>query len=811
MLSQILEIKGLHTDPSLVSRPPDGALQKAENIVLSRRGLAEPVRGMDRFYKELPGSDDARVRAMCAGENGILGLCNNHLFYFNPEQRDQPVKVAGIVKPHEHTTFINFSGRYYFPTSEGLRCFETRLRPSGVKMPCITACTKTTSSENSKGLLKANYVRAYRIVCGISEENRTVYGPPSVMEVAHNRSDSDMKIKLEFILPSASNGFYEIYATSDISMDEVESPETYYPEDETYLIHRKSYNSENRFSGVFTDNKDRSLTGNTLYTSASQEGILNANTPPPSASDICIYKGCLFFANTRLIEHVTAKISTELQSQVILKNFVFEISEEEREPETQGDGQALHFIAKQNNDFETAKRLCTRIFETTSFEARVISLYFDPPEILVENGFSRFTLILAKNQSILRTIPSKNASSPDSLRFSKYLEPEAVPVKNFLTVGSGGKVLRIVSLRDSLIVFKSEGIFRLYGNDEHDFGIDTIDSTMKLIAPASVAVLNNTVFFLSDQGVIAITETDTRKVSSEIDADLRPLTYNPEARKHIFALAYQQEYRYYLFTEQFGAYVYHLKSGQWTTWRKAAESACIYNGRIWLGSPREKRIEFERKDFFFSDFIDYDSTLNLNKYNRQNNILVDHEKKCNEGDYIFDKAQDSYHQILTTKDRDLDKLVYLESDISGTEQLHLFKPVRSVIEWLPFHGESPTFIKQFQNIKLIFDDHGIKNMDGKVSFKTDLDQHEVSRTFKSRSSSPLWGKFPFGGILLSDKTEDSDDNLRPVMIPRAMQRGHRITVRFEAKSINSTFELAGIAIAYRNISDKGIRYGSNPF
>jgi hypothetical protein len=48
-----------------------------------------------------------------------------------------------------------------------------------------------------------------------------------------------------------------------------------------------------------TDQTPEDLRGATLYTSDSQEGLAQANEPPPFAKDIAYFKGCLFYGNVK--------------------------------------------------------------------------------------------------------------------------------------------------------------------------------------------------------------------------------------------------------------------------------------------------------------------------------------------------------------------------------------------------------------------------------------------------------------------------------------------------------------------------------
>ncbi len=98
-------------------------------------------------------------------------------------------------------------------------------------------------------------------------------------------------------------------------------------------------------------------------------------------------------------------------------------------------------------------------------------------------------------------VGSMNNPQPNAIYISKLGEPEAVPIVNFLPAGSKNyAILRIVALRDSVIIVKEDGVYRLVGDSISNFSISLIDGTVLCVANSSVDVLNNQCIFLSNQG-----------------------------------------------------------------------------------------------------------------------------------------------------------------------------------------------------------------------------------------------------------------------------------------------------------------------
>lgn len=90
------------------------------------------------------------------------------------------------------------------------------------------------------------------------------------------------------------------------------------------------------------------------------------------------------------------------------------------------------------------------------------------------------------------------------------------------------KLKALLPIANSLAIFHEEGVSRFTGWSIDDFDIDAgtrgISSDTGTIAPRSVVAVENVGFFLSDRGFYAITESGVVPISTNIEADLRPLS-----------------------------------------------------------------------------------------------------------------------------------------------------------------------------------------------------------------------------------------------------------------------------------------------
>lgn len=110
---------------------------------------------------------------------------------------------------------------------------------------------------------------------------------------------------------------------------------------------------------------------------------------------------------------------------------------------------------------------------------------------------------------------STNDVYPHGLSWSEPDEPEHVPPKNFARVGDAGKaILALVATKDRLLIWKEDGLFMLTGDTSKNFGIYPLDTTCLCILPGSVKRLQNTVYALTNLGLVAVDDTGSVQVVS---------------------------------------------------------------------------------------------------------------------------------------------------------------------------------------------------------------------------------------------------------------------------------------------------------
>lgn len=230
--------------------------------------------------------------------------------------------------------------------------------------------------------------------------------------------------------------------------------------------------------------------------------------------------------------------------------------------------------------------------------------------------------LLTSGFVIKNTGASENNKLINSLYFSKDNQPESVPLINQLLIGSSdAPILRIKALRESLFIFKTDGVFRLSGFSAADFVVQLFDNTIILKCPDSVSILNNEIYCFGNQGVIKISEVGKSVISKPIYNKLIPfITTNTNLARATFGVSYESDRSYLLFTVKSNvdthatvAYRYNVDTDAWTEWDVSKTCGILkaLDDKMYFGSAVTNTLEQERKNFNRFDYSDREISLSL--------------------------------------------------------------------------------------------------------------------------------------------------------------------------------------------------------
>lgn len=296
----------------------------------------------------------------------------------------------------------------------------------------------------------------------------------------------------------------------------------------------------------------------------------------------------------------------------------------------------------------------------------------------------------------------------NAIYVSKTLEPEAVPIINKYNVGSRAKrILRTVALRDSTIIVKEDGIFRLTGDVPAAYTITILDSTVICLAASSVKLLNNEVILLSNQGVCRITESSVQIVSRRIDDVIQPILGSSVLAAQTSAISYESERLYFLTTILPGSttadqtYCFNVLNESWTTSSFLIKQGLIGPSDRLFFIDSNADLMKQRKDQTKTDFSGQNTTVTVTAVSSNSmTITVNSSALIESGDmfvlsniisrvYSVTVAGSSY----TCTFRTTTNLVVSDTPI-------LYKRVVSNWRMAPFHGGQVGRMKQFAQMQL---------------------------------------------------------------------------------------------------------------
>lgn len=401
---------------------------------------------------------------------------------------------------------------------------------------------------------------------------------------------------------------------------------------------------------------------------------------------------------------------------------------------------------------------------------------------------------------------SSNDRFKNGIYFSKTDEPEAVPLANFFSVGSADEeIQRVIPLRDSLFIFKEDGIYRLSGEDPTSFRVDLFDATTRLIAPDTAVVLNNQIYALTDQGVVAITEAGVQVKSRPIERtliDILGLNANV-LKQESFGIAYETDRKYILFVpSQAGdvgpsqAFVYNTFTNTWTRWvlSKTCGGVNPADDKIYLGDFDSSYVNRERKTFTYSDHADYKTTVTISSVSGTTVTVSDGVDRVAVGDVIYESA--TVFATIEAIDTSSNEITTNTSTAFTTGERDVYGSIPTKIAWVPSTGKNPGSLKQFREVTMIFRE--LFQGEATLVFTSDESQSEESETLQGGSIGN-WGLFIWGDVLWGGVA-----NRKPprVMVPRNKSRATLLTIEFRHSRGFTKYRLNGFSLIENVISER---------
>jgi hypothetical protein len=301
-MTQDLGVTGLWIDPNPhTGDVPKGALKRADNVVLRRKGTAEPRPG----FKAGATFTLARMFGLLPFDNGYLGVgegleTNTTIWSTGVAVTDGSEAEGDNVLSWSRDAIRACAARenLYLTTSDTPRKVsnvgDVHAPRIGLHRPLCSARLGAAGSA-----IGSNKRVAYRVVIRSTDvHGLIVRSAPSARAIVNNTGSATLGsvrvyLSEDQISEFAAGMTVEIYRTLNVTNTVVSPP------DELYLAREYELTTADVAAGlvVLDDSTLDADLGAALYTNSSREGIERENVRPPLATDLALYAGSMFASN----------------------------------------------------------------------------------------------------------------------------------------------------------------------------------------------------------------------------------------------------------------------------------------------------------------------------------------------------------------------------------------------------------------------------------------------------------------------------------------------------------------------------------
>lgn len=390
----------------------------------------------------------------------------------------------------------------------------------------------------------------------------------------------------------------------------------------------------------------------------------------------------------------------------------------------------------------------------------------------------------------------------NGLVFSEQGQSEHVPLANVLFIGKPDKyILRILPLRDAIIILKEDGAYVLRGDDKFSFSVTELDLNAILLAPECVTVGNNTCYAYLDTGFAAITDNAVTIISIPIKDQL--LAIQGTALDETIALSHAQSYDtegkiFFWVPESDGdtfsekAWVYDFYNEEFVEWSVPALSAVIYDKKLYLGDPSTNKVKVERKTLTFQDICDYGQSVTIVSQTTVTLVLSSVTDMA-PGDILSQGSDFAY--IVSVDNTGSSVTVDLNITWDTLSPLDHLKGIPVEITWNPDFAGNPAGYKHYQEAIILFKRGFLK--EATLSFYSDLYSGVQPVECEAPAGTGAFGIFDFG-----DGTFGGEASQIPVRkaVPRNAAKCDLLYVTFSQSVAWSDFQLNGLSLVYNPIS-----------
>lgn len=477
------------------------------------------------------------------------------------------------------------------------------------------------------------------------------------------------------------------------------------------------------------------------------------------------------------------------------------------------------------NDIDSIARSLEKVINRRPSNTSVYAYYLSGPDdlpgqlLIEERGIGAAAFTVQSSSSTIGNMffpappvspatNSKSTSSNDIRKNAVYVakdsQPEHVPSLQYYPVGPSNKeILRIVGLKDSTIVIKEEGVYRITGETAESLVVTDLDKTVFCKSPDSVAVLANQVFMLSNQGVVVVSENGVRPVSTDNDPDFTPLFTNTSLASYTYGCAYESERTYLLSTLTLPTetapsrtWVFNAATNRWTYHSYTFGAAIVEQSvdRLFFARPSDTKLYRERKSFTDDDYFDPEYAVTITAILGSSVEFTIATVTPQPGWQIKQNGTGLTINAVATTTVAGTYLAVMSVDPPSswaTGAAIMYPNVGMEIEWHSWTFNQPDVIKQVHTVGFLADDTDGYNTASAfiATFRTNFDPEVTEVTIDAPAGGwgEAWGSTPWGG---------GGAVGYPAYVPMNKQMCNRLKVGVRHHVAGERMSIAGLAFAF---------------
>lgn len=727
-----LDNLGLYTFPNQLSKVPPGSMTIANNINIDRPGVAETRRGFEFYGDQLVA---AAIKGFNYDETLLFYLDNGDLVYDSDGMGTWITYAGSFFPPSGGFLFsTQSSGNFYFTTNNGVyKLDEVTATPRLAGVPAALDLQGAISGAGNA--VDNNSQVMYQVLFGyIDANNNLELGDPSQFLFVVNTSGSAQQVTLTATIPNGldTTYFIQVYRTANTGSATVP------PGNNAQLIieHQLTAPELAAKSVTLIDSIPDTLLGAFIYTADGQPANF-PNDTPPLALDITTFQSMTFYANYSTIQTADITLDSVGAPNGIQIGDTLSITDQSGPTTYTYTGAAANNAAARQFFVDTTGTIAENIDATARNIVAMINqdpantlfyaYYITGENILpgsitlkaqnLQNG--QFYINSSRQTCWTPAIPaagtdyiSSNNARPNGFLVSKVNQPEAVPLAYEYLLQAGDTniiIFRMLSLQDAVYAFTSGGVFRITGSDPTALQTLLFDSSADLIGLNTPAILNNSIYYASTQGVCSISSGGNQIMSRNIERDLLKLEQLPTFPSLSFGCAYESDRRYFLWLPQddgtVKAYAENWITQTWTFWTRICTSAIVSDATNLLYVANADGFIFqERKSFTNADFVDETYQINIISTNPSTNTIVLTDSTAIQvGDIIQQTVgPDQFSAQVTVNTESSNTLTVTSAAgfVPGTATI--LTSIMTEIQYTPIHGGFSEYVKGWTSWQFMF-------------------------------------------------------------------------------------------------------------